>query len=198
MSFGIAITINANLGISPVSSLPFVIGVILGVSTGTVLTIVMWVFILLQIIILRSQYKLLNLTQFFASVLLGTFVDVSLFILGGFSLPTYLGQFAMLVVSIPICALGIYLFLRAKLAPLPLEGFILAIIQVKPKFKFHIVKITADCTIVCMGIILSFIFLNELVGIREGTILSAIFIGKSIPYVKRIVDPFLRKISFPE
>jgi uncharacterized membrane protein YczE len=58
------------------------------------------------------------------------------------------------------------------------------------------VKVTVDCVAVGTGVILSFIFLGGLFGIREGTILSAMLIGKIIPFANKMTLPIIHKFCF--
>jgi len=190
---GVAFSINADLGVSPVSTLPYVLSHITAFSVGMLTTAMMAVFILLQIAILRKQFKWINLTQMVFSFIFGYFVDFSRFILGDLVFPTYFGRLAMLAIAIVLIVIGVVLFIGAKLVPLPTEGFCLAIVEKKPGAKFHIVKMIMDCSLVVIGLALALIFADGLPGIREGTIISAVLIGKLIPYIRKPLAPILDK-----
>ena len=188
---GVAFSVNADLGVSPVSTLPYVLSQITVFTLGQLTTAMMAVFILLQIVILRKEFKWFNLAQMAFSFIFGYFVDFSQFLLGDLVLPTYFGRLGMLAIAIVLIAIGIVLFIGAKIVPLPTEGFCLAIVQKKAGAKFHIVKMMMDCSLVVIGLALALIFMDELHGIREGTIISAVLIGKIIPYVRKMFAPIL-------
>lgn len=57
MAFGVAFSIKANLGTSPISSLPYTLSVIMPLTVGTATICLHIVLILLQILILRKQYE---------------------------------------------------------------------------------------------------------------------------------------------
>lgn len=57
MSFGVALSIKAELGTSPISSLPYVSVEISGLSVGTTTIILNSLFVLLQILLLRRDYE---------------------------------------------------------------------------------------------------------------------------------------------
>jgi len=211
LSFGVAFSINARLGVSPVSTLPFVLSRIFYGSTaphtsvGMLTTIMMAVFVLLQIAVKRKKFKWINLTQILFSFFFGFFVDFALFVFGGMQLPTYFGQLAMLAISIVLIAAGICLFMGARLVPLPTEGFCDAVATESKRLKFHTVKMIMDCVLVLIGIACAVSFLNGggLQGlqdstIREGTIISAIAIGKIIPYVRKALRPVLKLTENPK
>ena len=55
LAFGVAFSVNSNLGVSPVNSLPYVISLIVEKKLGTCVTVVFISYILLQILILRKD-----------------------------------------------------------------------------------------------------------------------------------------------
>lgn len=61
MAFGVAFSIRADLGTSPISSVPYVISLIAPVTVGTATIAMHAVFVLLQILLLRRQFALLQL-----------------------------------------------------------------------------------------------------------------------------------------
>ena len=62
--------------------------------------------------------------------------------------------------------------------------------------SFHKIKIIVDCSSVAIGVVLSFLFMHGLFGIREGTILSALLVGKLLPVVKKKISPVIQKLCF--
>ena len=195
MAIGVAIAINSDLGISPVTSLPFVISLVSGESMVVVVTATFLIFILIQIILLRKNFKWINLTQILFSTIFGYFVDVARVIVGDFQIPTYFGQLLMIGVGIIIMSTGIILFVEARLVNLPMEGLVAAITQVVPNSKFHTVKMLMDSLVVILAIVVSLTFLGGLYAIREGTILTAVFVGKVMPYVRKVAMPVLNKVN---
>ena len=63
MTFGIASLVLADVGTTPISTLPLVTGEILGITLGVGTFAVNVVFVLLQILLLRSRFRLLSLIQ---------------------------------------------------------------------------------------------------------------------------------------
>jgi uncharacterized membrane protein YczE len=86
-----------------------------------------------------------------------------------------------LLAGIIIIGLGIMLYLRADLLPQPAEGLILAI-QKKTGWKLHNIKVVFDSSVVVIAAAISFIVTKEIVGIREGTLISMIGIGKCLGF----------------
>ena len=63
MAFGVAFSIKASLGTSPISSFPYVVSVITPLTVGNATILMHCFFILLQITILRKEYQLIQLLQ---------------------------------------------------------------------------------------------------------------------------------------
>lgn len=196
LAFGVAFSVNSNLGVSPVNSLPYVISLIVEKKLGTCVTVVFISYILLQILILRKDFQWFNLAQILCSTLFGKFVDFAKMVVGDFAIPTYAGRLTMLAISIVLIAIGISMYMGVKLINMPMEGLTAAIASKLPKAKFHNVKVVVDCVAVGTGIVLSFVFLGGLFGIREGTVISAMAIGKVIPYVNKVTLPIIQKFCF--
>ncbi len=195
MAIGVAISVNANLGISPVNSLPYVISRISGFALSSCVIGVFSVYILAQIVLLRREFKWITLTQLIFSTIFGYFVDFAKWLLADFNIPTYAGRLVMLVISIVVVSIGVELYLEVELVPMPMEGMTLALAQVTKK-PFPSVKIVVDCTVVLLGLVLSLALLHRLDGVREGTIIAAAVTGKIIALVKKPLSPLLQKICF--
>lgn len=197
LALGVAFSVNSNLGVSPVNSLPYVISQIIGVDMGTCVTVVFCSYIVMQIIIQRKEFQIINLLQIVFSTIFGYFVNFAKAIVGDFAIPTYFGQLTMLAISIVFIALGVLLYMDVQLVPMPMEGLTMCIAK-KVKKPFPTMKTVVDCVVVLTGVVLCFIFLGGLDGIREGTIITAIVTGKLVAIFKKPVSPIVSKICFGE
>ena len=197
LAFGITFAINSNLGTTPVNALPLVASRIFNVTIGVSVTVFFSLCLLLQIVLLRKEFKPINLTQLIYSFIFGYFVDFAEFVVGDFIIPTYAGQMTMLAISLIFIPSGLSLYLEAKLVPMPPEGLVVSIMQKLPKTTtFAIVKVILDCALVALAIALAFIFLGGAYGVREGTVILAIFIGKLMPYTRKVISYVLGKLGF--
>ena len=102
LAFGVAFSVNSNLGVSPANSFPYVVSLILNQKMGTCVTVIFISYILLQILILRKEFQWINLTQILFSTLFGKFVDFAKMVLGDFCIPTYAGRLLMLAISLSL------------------------------------------------------------------------------------------------
>jgi len=63
-----------------------------------------------------------------------------------------------------------------------------------PDKPFHDIKVIMDCLTVVIGIVLSFVFLGKLDGIREGTVICALLVGKLMKPMQKVLKPAVEKI----
>lgn len=190
MAFGVAFSVNSGLGVSPINSLPYVVSLILGVDMGSCVIGVFSVYVLVQILIYRRDFKWINLTQLLFSTLFGYFVDFAKGAVGDFAIPTYPGQLLLLGISMILVALGVCLYMDAGLVNMPMEGMTSAIAERLVKTKpFHDVKVAVDCLSVGTALALSLICMGKIQGIREGTLLCALLVGKLMKPMQKLLKP---------
>jgi uncharacterized membrane protein YczE len=181
LAFGVAMAVKADLGITPVNSIAFVLSKVLSVDHGFMTGVIYASYVLLQLAILRREFRINNLLQAGAALMFGWFVFLCNHALA-FPVPEfYPVRVLFLLAGIIIIGLGIMLYLRADLLPQPAEGLILAI-QKKTGWKLHNIKVVFDSSVVVIAAAISLIALKKIVGIREGTLISMIGIGKCLGF----------------
>lgn len=176
MAFGVAFSIKASLGTSPISSVPYAVSVFTPLTVGTATIAMHCVFILLQILILRKNYHLIQLMQLPVAFVFGYLTDLGVWAVQGISCQTYLQQWIVCLIGIFLVAVGVSLEVKANVVVLAGEGVVLAICQVVP-IKFGYMKVGFDVTLVIVACILSFVFTEQIHGVREGTVAAAIMVG---------------------
>ncbi len=197
MAFGVAFSVNSGLGVSPVNSLPYVISLILNVDMGRCVIGVFASYIVVQLLLLRRNFRWIQLTQLVFSTVFGYFVDFAKWALGDWALASYPGRLAMLFFSILLVALGVCLYMGTGLVNMPMEGMTKAVKDTLfPKTHFAEVKVAMDCGVVLLGVALSFLFLGQLEGIREGTVICAVLVGKVMKPLQKCLEPFLGRVCF--
>lgn len=76
MTMGIAISVKSNLGVSPVSSIPYTMTCVWGIEMGLATVIFHFALVILQIILLRKSFELKNLLQIPVGILFGSFTTL--------------------------------------------------------------------------------------------------------------------------
>lgn len=177
MAFGVAFSIKAALGTSPISSVPYVTGAIAGLTVGTTTIIMNTLFVLIQIAILRRQYEWVQLLQLPAAVLFGMMIDLASYLIRDLNPTAYWQQWIVCLLGIFLVALGVSMEVTTRLITTAGEGIVLAICKVAP-IKFGNMKMIFDLTLVAISITLSLLFLHHLDGVREGTVAAAVLVGQ--------------------
>jgi uncharacterized membrane protein YczE len=93
-----------------------------------------------------------------------------------------------MLASVVIIALGIILYLRAELLPQPAEGLLLAI-QKKKGWQLHNIKIVFDCVVVAIAALISLIAFHKIIGLREGTLIAMLGVGKVMGFLSPHLNP---------
>lgn len=190
ISLGASISIKANLGTSPLICLPYVSSEIVNLSVGTVCLIFNFIFVFIQIILLRKDFEKRQLLQIIIGIVFSFFIDFSLRLIGFIHPVDYISQLLVLFLSCIICAFGVLLEIKTKVVYLPPDGMIVAISKILKK-EFGKVKPFIDTTLVIISISLSFIFLGYLTGVREGTVISALIIGPLVRILKKYLEKYI-------
>lgn len=189
----IAISKMTPLGISPNSSLPNEISLILDANLGLVTAIVFASFVFIQWILLGKDFKVINFIQVLLSIIYGFFVNSAVALVNRVLPPcdTYLLQMIYTLVSAVLLGAAVKVYLAPKVMALPAEGLAQAVAQ-RFKIPFPTAKNVCDITIVTISVILSFAYFGTLYGIREGTIIHAILVGRSVKLADKL---FGRKLD---
>ena len=175
-SLGVSLITKANLGTSPISSIPYVLSLNFSFTLGN-FTIFFSIFLIfLQLCILRKNFKLEHLLQIPISILFGYFIDFTMVLLKSVNPETYVMKFVYLLIGCLILGFGVYLEVLANVAMLPGESFVRAIVNTWNR-EFGSTKVMFDVSMAVIAAVLSFVFAYHLDGVREGTIIAALLVG---------------------
>ena len=192
-SFGVAFITKSALGTSQISSIPYVLSLkFTNLSFGQTTFIFNMLFILIQLLILKKDFRPIQFLQIAANVLFSSFIDVSMTLLTGLNPQTIPLRTLSLLVGCAILAVGISIEVAPDVIKVPGEGIVHAMARVSG-MEFGKVKIRFDVTLIIIAIVLSFLFFQRLNGVGLGTIVSAILIGPMISFVNRHL-PGIEKI----
>jgi uncharacterized membrane protein YczE len=175
-ALGIAVAAKTELGIAPVSTFPYALSFITPFSFGITTFFLTVTYILIQMILYGKDFEKRQYFQIVVGVMFSSFIDLSMYLVRGVNPEIYINRLLVLGIGCVILALGITLSVISNVVIPPAEGAIKAIAD-KTNMDFGNVKIIFDSTIVVLAIAVSLIFLGELVGFKEGTIISVFLTG---------------------
>lgn len=181
MAFGVTFSVKADIGVSPISCVPYIYSLGFPLSIGEFTIVFNILFIFIQILILGKKYDIIQLVQLPAIIVFGYCIDITMVLLENLHPTNYLEQLILCLLACVILAFGIFLLIKTRLTYLPLEGLIIVISKTFKK-DFGKLKISMDSLMVIIGVISSFVLLHELVGIREGSVIAALSIGALIKF----------------
>lgn len=197
IAFGTSLSIRANLGSSPISAPPYVLSLVPGMplTMGSIVILMHVAFIVVQILLLRRDYELRQLSQILVSFLFGFYTDLTMWLTGFLQVPPTLPhaiglplQFVELLAGGGLLAFGIACEVRCDSLMLAGEGLPLAIARVVKK-DFGKVKICSDTSLVAIGVVLMLVFFHRwdwrMVGV--GTLVSMFYVG----FMVRVLAPHI-------
>ena len=189
-ALGVALLKKAALGVSPISSAANIVSIAVPeLSLGTWLIIWNCVLIWGQFLILRRDFRPVELLQLPLSVMFGLFTDLSMSILDFAEPGSYIECFALVVLGTVTMALGISLTVIADVIMNSGEALVKAVSDKTGK-AFGSVKIAFDACCVALAVALSFILCGEILEVREGTLVAALLTGVFVNLFGRLFTSF--------
>lgn len=195
-ALGVSLVTKANLGTSPISSIPYVLSLNFPFTLGNFTIFFSILLIVLQILILRKNFKLENILQIPVSVAFGYFIDLTMYLFFWVNPQNYLIKIVALLIGCAVLGFGVYLEVVADVVMLPGESFVRAVVQTW-NTNFGTTKIIFDTSMAVIAAVLSFVFSGKLNGVREGTIIAALLVG----FIARLLGKkleFIKAFLFPE
>lgn len=173
---GIVFITRAGLGTTPISTVPFTVGEITGLTFGEATFAVNILFVLVQWVLLRSRFHYSSFFQIPIVSVFSWFIDLHMGWTAWIGDDPYVVRFLWGLLGNLFLALGIYWQVASKTIVQPGEGMVLAFSVVLRK-SFGTVKVWNDVTLVLLAVILGFVCLGHVAGVREGTVVSAFLVG---------------------
>jgi len=196
MTMGIALSVKSNLGVSPVSSIPYTMTCVWGVEMGKATILFHAALVLIQVVLLRRAFAIKNLLQVPVGVVFGYFTTFCNYLMTFLPTPDNIFiRVAMILVSIVLVAFGLFLYVPANIMPLAGEGVMLAVSKVSG-IQFSTAKIGFDVSVVIISLTACLILIHSLGSVGIGTILAAVLVGVTLKIITRYLgerrDCFLR------
>ena len=206
VAVGIRLTLIAQLGTGSSTAFAWAMSKTVGQSVA------FWMFcenalcVLVQVLILRKDFKPIQLIQLLVSFIFSMFIAYADPIVRWWVPGSYVERLIQLVVAIMLNAFGIFLVVKAKLVTMPPESMNLAIMKKTGKGKLGTYKIIFDACWFILALLISLIvtlksgnftisgFLS-LAGIREGTVLQVLLIGAFINLYDKLFGKHFRTLT---
>lgn len=191
VSLGIVLCKKCGMGISPISSIPFVLMYITPLTFGTLTTLFHLINTLLQMLMTRKFSDIKLWLQIPLGFVFGLVIDFFNTLITIDDTVLMYRIFA-LIFSIFFTALGMVCMLGMNLIQNPPDGTVKQISILLNK-ELSSIKIGYDITCVVLSVLLGLLFLQKIKGLGIATIASAIFVGKAIHWIQPVLNPFFGK-----
>ena len=174
-ALGIALITHANLGTTPITTLPYTLAAIFGLTLGTTTFACNLIFLLLQRILLRRRLGIAELLQIPAVLIFSVFIDIWMHLTGALVTDVYVWQIVMCVVGSAVLGAGISLEIMSNATVIPGEGLVIVISTLSRK-NFGNIKVLFDCSLVLASLLLGLAVLGSIVGMVIGFVVFPLII----------------------
>ena len=192
-SLGVTFSTKSGLGTSPVASLPYSVSLVNGLfSFGGWLNVLSVIQISIQVMLLRRKCKPVEIAiQTILAFVYGYLTNLSCWLIRDIPVNSYLEQLLYLTISCFVLAFGIWMQFRGKVAMLPGDAMNRAISEVTGK-RYENIKIFFDIFYIAASAVVCLVFMGELKGVREGSIIAAVAVGLIIKLYNKIFEKKLK------
>lgn len=199
-AFGIAFITKALLGTSPITSVTYVLSLFTPFTMGIWTILLNLLFVIIEPFLMTRKELIEDLQMYLLQIPIafcfGLFIDFSMFMLFWLEPSAYVMKVTVLLVGCVILALGIALEVKANAAMMAGEYLVKAITR-RFHGEFGYVKLGFDVTLLTIACLLSLVFLSDIQGVREGTVVSALLVGPIVHFVSPAYRIFDHWINVP-
>ena len=183
-AFGVSFITKANLGTSPITSIPYVLSLGIPLSLGAFTFIFSMFLLLLQLIILRKNFKSESWLQIPVIFLFSVFIDLTMYLLRFMTPSSYIVKLIYLLIGCVILGSGVYGEILADVVMLPGESIVNAI-SITWHTDFGKTKVAVDAAMSVTAGLISLLMFHTIQGVREGTIIASLLVGTIARFLNR-------------
>lgn len=194
VGMGAAISLKAAIGVGAWDALAQSFSYFTGIKVGTVGMIFNSSCVLGQIILLRRNFRWIQLLQLPISIILGTIINFILYdALGTITIDSYFVNLLVLIAAMILVSMSVGAVMVLDVVTFALEGFCMAIsTKIKPSFA----KIRQGADVLSIVIILALTFAFSLPpSLREGTIINMLFFAPLMGFFMEKWRPLFKKLD---
>lgn len=194
---GASLALKAAVGVGAWDALGQSIATVLEMKVGTFFIILNSSCVLVQIILLKKEFKAIQLLQVFLSVLTGLVINFMFYdVFSHLEVNNYFGRLILLVFSQIVCAIGVSILVTLDFISFPLESCCM-VISKKINKNFGSIRQFVDIIAIVIAITITLIFKNTLT-VREGTVIAMLIFGPMLNLFIKFFSPVLKKLKLIE
>ncbi len=148
-------------------------------------------FVIFMFMILAKR-ELIGFGTLFNMVTVGYIIDFVHYFFGTFLTPGtelgYILRIVIIIIALPVIALGDALYFRADLGVSPYDGIAFMLEKAtKGKVSFKVLRTVSDCFFVVVGFLLGFVTGKQFELANVGTVILALFTGSLIVFWQKVL-----------
>lgn len=192
LCMGVVLNTKTGLGTAAMSTIPYAIQLIEGISLGTATFVIYAAFVAIQLALVR-RVDVRILMQLPVSLLFGVMIDVIDIGVFRFEARGLVDGLVMLVAAIALTSLGVTLVVSARLAPVATDGIVQTLSDVTG-WPFGRTKYAFDGACLCVTLAYTMVRVGRPVGIGFGTVLAVLLTGGACMLWGRLLGGFIDKL----
>lgn len=197
LALGLTLNTKANLGVSPIISVPYSISQITGLNFGDLTFVVYAIFVIVQIIIhirLKNHKRIASdILQLPLSLIFTRLLNIfTVYIPTSQNLGT---RFIILTFAIICTGIGAAMSLSMQIVPNPGDGIVQALAERFDK-SVGITKNLFDCLNLSITLCISLFIAHQIVGVGIGTVIAVVGVGRVIALFHHIFESKIEYLIF--
>jgi uncharacterized membrane protein YczE len=191
---GVALGLKAAVGVGAWDAFSQATSMVTGIKVGTFSMMMNISCVLVQVVVLKKDFKMISFLQVFMAVLLGFFVNIVFYeILANVTIDSYLINMAIYMGSLLVIIMAVALIMSINFLSFPLEAACMAI-ATKTRLKFGTIRQLVDVFSIIGALLIAISFQNP-IPVREGTIIGMLLFGPLIAWFIPRFQPLVRKLG---
>ena len=194
VGIGASLALKAAVGVGAWDALSQSISSGVYIKVGTISMFLNVSCVLIQLVLLKKEFKVLHAAQILVAVLLGVVVNFMLYdIFSKFIISNYFLNITLLLLGLVLCAVGVSVIMALDFISFPLEGACM-VISKKLNKKFGMIRQLVDILSIVFALGFAFIF-QQSITVREGTIIGMLIYGPMLDLFMKIIIPRLEQLD---
>jgi uncharacterized membrane protein YczE len=194
VSFGISLTVIANVGIASVNAFSSTLSDVTHIKIGFFIILINTLFSILYFILTKGKYVINTLIQILSINILGFVVNFFVYtVFDNLNVTSYIVNVLILVLGIVITAVGVSVVTLLNVITFSIESACHTLEKLGI-LSFFKARMSVDIIFISLSIIFYFVFETTLY-IREGTLIAMILFSSIMKYTLRYLDPILNKVK---
>ena len=187
LALGIALSVKADLGISPIASVSYCGSVITDINYGVATFMLYALFVAAEFALWGRKSRPVELLQLVVSLVFSWVMDRMLSAIPYVAADhSFWENVGVLLISVVLIGVGVSWSVKMRIIPNPGDGIVQAIAD-KVGWELGTVKNVFDISCVVVTVTLSLVFGGRLIGIGVGTVISMLLVGRVVALTNRFV-----------